>query len=108
MMKERLATGRVDFTAVFAFNDLIAGGARRAMAEHGVRMPEDVSMVGFDDLPPSLDIGLTTVHLPHEEAGRTAVRLALEEHGAHGGSKHVMLGTHLVVRESVRPRLRVG
>jgi LacI family transcriptional regulator len=108
MMKERLAAGRVDFTAVFAFNDLIAGGARRAMAEHGVRMPEDVSMVGFDDLPPSLDIGLTTVHLPHEEAGRTAVRLALEEHGAHGGSKHVMLGTHLVVRDSVRPRLSVG
>lgn len=105
MMKKRLAAGAPDFTAVFALNDLIAGGARRALTEHGVRVPDDVSMVGFDDLPPSLDLNLTTVHLPHEEAGRTAVRLALE-HEAHGGTlPHVMLGTHLVVRDSVRPRL---
>jgi LacI family transcriptional regulator len=64
-------------------------------------------MVGFDDLPPSADIDLTTVHLPHEEAGRTAVRLALDPE-ATGGSKHVMMGTHLVVRDSVRPRLPAG
>jgi LacI family transcriptional regulator len=35
-------------------------------------------MVGFDDLPPAADIGLTTVHVPHEELGRTAVRMALQ------------------------------
>ena len=107
MMKERLAAGSRDFTAVFALNDLIAGGARRALVEHGLRVPEDVSMVGFDDLPPSLDIDLTTVHLPHEEVGRTAVRLALE-HEARGGPPHVIVGTHLVVRDSVRPRLPAG
>ena len=105
MMTERLAAGPPDFTAVFALNDLIAGGAYRALAEHGLRVPDDVSMVGFDDLPPSLDLNLTTVHLPHEEAGRTAVRLALE-HEANGGTPpHLILGTHLVVRDSVRPRL---
>jgi LacI family transcriptional regulator len=107
MMREQLATGRTDFTAVFAFNDLIAGGARRAILEHGLRLPEDLSMVGFDDLPPSADIGLTTVHLPHEEAGRTAVRLALDPH-LPGSSTHLMIGTHLVVRASVRPHLPAG
>jgi LacI family transcriptional regulator len=105
MMKERLAAGPADFTAVFALNDLIAGGAHRALAEHGLRVPDDVSMIGFDDLPPSPDLNLTTVHLPHEEAGRTAVRLALE-HETHGGTPgHVVIGTHLVVRDSVRPRV---
>jgi LacI family transcriptional regulator len=105
MMKERLATGPRDFTAVFALNDLIAGGACRALAEHGLRVPDDVSMVGFDDLQPSLDLNLTTVHLPHEEVGRTAVRLALEHEARGGTPPHVVLGTHLVVRDSVRPRL---
>ena len=105
MMKERLATGPRDFTAVFALNDLIAGGACRALAEHGLRVPDDVSMVGFDDLQPSLDLNLTSVHLPHEEIGRTAVRLALEHEARGGTPPHVVLGTHLVIRDSVRPRV---
>jgi len=105
MMTERLAAGPPDFTAVFCVNDLIAGGAYRALSERGLRVPDDVSMVGFDDLPPSLDLNLTTVHLPHEEVGRTAVRLALEHESRGGSPPHVILGTHLVVRDSVRPRL---
>lgn len=105
MMKERLAAGPRDFTAVFALNDLIAGGACRALAEHGLTVPDDVSMVGFDDLQPSLDLNLTTVHLPHEEVGRTAVRLALEHEARGGTPPHVILGTHLVIRDSVRPRV---
>lgn len=61
-------------------------------------------MVGFDDLPPAEDLDLTTVYQPHEELGRTAVRLALSTgHRAQGGAlPHVVLGTHLVVRGSVR------
>jgi len=105
MMNEFISTGRRDFSAVFACNDLLAAGARQALLEHGLRVPDEVSMVGFDDLPPAQDIDLTTVHLPHEELGRTAVRLALE-HVTHGGAPpHVVLGTHVVVRGSVRPRL---
>nr|MDT0661961.1 LacI family DNA-binding transcriptional regulator [Micromonospora sp. DSM 115978] len=106
MMKDRLAAGPPDFTAIFAVNDLIAGGAHRALLERGLRIPENVSMVGFDDLQPALDLNLTTVHLPHEEVGRTAVRLALEHEARGGTPPHVILGTHLVVRDSVRPRLR--
>lgn len=104
MMRERLAAGPADFTAVFAANDQVAAGARQALREHGLRVPDDISLVGYDDLPPAEDIGLTTVHVPHEELGRTAVRLALErERGTTDGSGHVMLGTHIVVRTSVRP-----
>ncbi|GAB3651654.1 LacI family DNA-binding transcriptional regulator [Glycomyces tarimensis] len=103
MMRERLASGAPDFTALFACNDQIAAGARQALLEHGLRVPDDISMVGFDDLPPAMDIDLTTVYQPHEELGRTAVRLALE-HAKHGGPPpHTVLGTHLVVRGSVRP-----
>lgn len=105
MVKERLAAGPPDFTAVFACNDLLAAGARQALLEHGLRVPDDVSMVGFDDLPPAQDLNLTTVHQPHEELGRTAVRLALEHAATGGPPQHVVLGTHLVVRDSVRPRL---
>ncbi|MFI6513359.1 LacI family DNA-binding transcriptional regulator [Streptosporangium sp. NPDC050855] len=103
MVRERLGAGPADFTAIFACNDLIAAGARRALREHGLRVPDDISMVGFDDLPTAADIDLTTVHVPHEELGRTAVRLALERRrDASGMTGHVMLGTHIVVRESVR------
>lgn len=102
MMRERLEAGPRDFTAVFAGNDLMAAGARAALRERGLRVPDDVSLVGFDDLPPSDDIDLTTVHVPHEELGRTAVRLALDSDTA-GTSRHVMLGTHIIVRDSVRP-----
>jgi LacI family transcriptional regulator len=101
MLRERLAGGPPDFTAVFAGNDLLAAGARQALREHGLR----VSMVGFDDLPTAADIDLTTVHVPHEELGRTAVRMALEQRGQDrmGQPDHVMLGTHIIVRDSVRP-----
>ena len=63
-------------TAFFAENDVLAVGAMRALNEHGIRVPEDVSIIGFDDLslgafsnPP-----LTTVHVPKHEVGEIAVR----------------------------------
>lgn len=101
LMRNRLATRPVDFTAVQAANDLIAAGARQALIENGLRIPDDVSLIGYDDLPPAADIGLTTVHLPHGELGRTAVRLALSGDSA-DPVDHIVLGTHIVVRDSVR------
>ncbi|MCG5217703.1 LacI family DNA-binding transcriptional regulator [Streptosporangium sp. KLBMP 9127] len=109
MIRQRLESGPPDFTAVFAGNDLIAAGARQALREHGLRVPDDISLVGFDDLPSAADIDLTTVHVPHEELGRTAVRLALERRQDKSGmSEHVMLGTHIIVRDSVRPLRGAG
>ena len=99
-MRDVLSARPPAFTAVQAANDLVAAGARQALLENGLRIPDDVSLIGYDDLPPAADIGLTTVHLPHDELGRTAVRLALR---ADRADDHVVLGTHVVVRDSVRP-----
>jgi DNA-binding LacI/PurR family transcriptional regulator len=94
-----LATGA---TALIAFNDLLAIGALRRLEERGVGVPEQVSVVGFDDIfgadfchPP-----LTTVAGPLEEAGRTLVDVLLA-----GGSvaPEITLPTHLRVRESTGP-----
>lgn len=66
-------------------------------------MPGDVSVVGFDDVPFATDLtpALTTVRVPYEELGRTAVRLPLDREEASAGDDHVVLGTQLVIRQSV-------
>ncbi|WP_406641687.1 LacI family DNA-binding transcriptional regulator [Amycolatopsis sp. WGS_07] len=87
-----------DFTAVFAATDLIAAGARTALRAHGLRVPEDVSLVGYDDLDLAEDLNLTTVRVPYEELGRAAVHLALSGH-----TEHEVLETSVVIRGSVAP-----
>lgn len=61
--------------AVFAFNDLVAAGAIRAMKQHGLRIPEDVSVIGMDNLPTAsmLNPALTSVHVPKYDMGGVAV-----------------------------------
>ncbi|GAB2874116.1 LacI family DNA-binding transcriptional regulator [Streptomyces mayteni] len=106
VMRERLAAG-LDFTAVFAVTDAVAAGALQALTEHGLAVPEDVSLAGYDDVSPAADLRpqLTTVHVPYEELGRVAVRLALARRDRPDrGQQHALLGTHVVVRESVGPR----
>ncbi|MFJ2115351.1 LacI family DNA-binding transcriptional regulator [Streptomyces sp. NPDC087850] len=68
-----------DLTAVVAANDTVALGACAAVRERGLRIPEDISVAGFDDLPFSVDAtpALTTVRLPLFEAGARAGRLAM-------------------------------
>ncbi|MFJ9029404.1 LacI family DNA-binding transcriptional regulator [Streptomyces sp. NPDC102274] len=68
-----------DLTAVVAANDTVALGACAAVRDQGLRIPEDVSVAGFDDLPFSVDAtpALTTVRLPLYEAGARAGRLAM-------------------------------
>jgi LacI family transcriptional regulator len=67
-------------TAVFAACDIMAAGAFQAIYAHGLRVPDDISVVGFDDsLAPYLSPPLSTVAQPMEEIGRAAVQLALAE-----------------------------
>ncbi|MEV0369219.1 LacI family DNA-binding transcriptional regulator [Streptomyces sp. NPDC050636] len=68
-----------DLTAIVAANDTAALGACAALRDRGLRIPEDVSVAGFDDLPFSADAApaLTTVRLPLQEAGARAGRLAM-------------------------------
>lgn len=92
-------------TAIFAANDLIAAGVLDGLEEAGVRVPDDVSVVGFDNTLYSKlgRLSLTTVDQPREEMGRVAVRTLLGRlDGASAGAQHV-LGSRLIVRGSTAP-----
>lgn len=106
-LKKRLAAGPPDFTAVFAWDDHMAARALVALREAGVSVPDDVSVIGYNDEREAQDVypALTTVSIPHMELGREAVRLALHRDGTAAPNQHVMLGTHIVLRDSVRPRI---
>jgi LacI family transcriptional regulator len=77
-VNEALASG-VDFDAVFAHNDLAATGAMQALLDGGKRIPQDVAVVGFDDIPMAAHTQppLTTVHQPLREMGEAAARMLL-------------------------------
>ena len=93
-------------TAVFASNDLQALGVLEAARALSLRVPEDLSVVGFDDMPPAQWSAppLTTVHQPFAEMGRVAVQnlLRLVE-GVPLAAPRVELATQLVVRASTAP-----
>ncbi|MDG4866042.1 substrate-binding domain-containing protein, partial [Streptomyces sp. T-3] len=90
-----------DLTAIVAANDTVALGACAALREAGLRIPEDVSVAGFDDLPFSVDAvpALTTVRLPLHQAGARAGRIAMGREKAPGGELGTVRG-ELVVRGS--------
>ena len=91
--------------ALLADNDMIALGAMKAMAEFGIRIPEDISIVGFDDLtfssisyPP-----LTTLRVPKQEMGRAVVRRLRNILKDNDGIKIKMqMCTQFIERESVK------
>jgi LacI family transcriptional regulator len=93
------------FSAIFAANDQMAAGARLALHRRGIRVPEDVSLVGFDDLPYSsyMTPPLTTVRQPALEMGKKAAQLVLamlESKPIEG----MLFPIELVIRESVTIR----
>jgi LacI family transcriptional regulator len=106
MAMERLLDSRQRFTAVFACNDQMAFGASLALHRRGLRVPDDVSLVGFDDLTTSVYTvpPLSTVHQPGYELGRLAAAAALQL--LSGTKPEVsMPAPRLITRESSR-RLR--
>jgi DNA-binding LacI/PurR family transcriptional regulator len=95
-------------TAILAMSDVLAIGALQAAGEVGVVVPEDLSVVGFDDSPAAVLASppLTTVAQPHGEKGRLAAEwlVAAIESGAElSPDRRAILPTELVVRESTRP-----
>ena len=101
----KLLTSKKRFTALFAFNDISAMGAIRALREAGLRVPHDVSVVGFDDIQSAAyqNPGLTTVRQPLKEMGRTAAetllrRIRKAQPDALGGE--IMVEPELIVRET--------
>jgi LacI family transcriptional regulator len=103
-MNRLLDSGRA-FTAVFAANDQTALGARLALFRRGIRLPDDVSLVGFDDLPVSryATPPLTTVHQPVYEVGRLLVDAMFDLLEGRPAKLEVPR-MELVVRESTRRR----
>ena len=99
--------GHADFDAVFTGDDDAAIGVLRSLRDHGIKVPEDVSVVGFDDLgfAQFLNPPLTTVRAPTEQVGRIATEKLfslLDESSSNGNSSNgtVILPTEIVFRRS--------
>lgn len=93
-------------SAYFADNDIIAAGCIRAMRERGIRVPEDISVMGFDDAPnlEHIDPPLTTMSVPKEAMGALAVKrlVSLIRGETHGEAIRIQVLPKVIERESVR------
>ncbi|MBN1782950.1 LacI family DNA-binding transcriptional regulator [bacterium] len=88
-------------TAVFISSDVQAAGALRALQESGLKTPQDMAIVGFDDIELAQYLGLTTIHQPLFEMGRTAVEHLIHMIGNHETERlNRCFSTHLVIRDS--------
>ncbi len=92
-------------TAVFAANDQMALGVIHGLVDRGLRVPEDISVVGYDDIPDSQHFlpPLTTVRQDFAELGALALRLIIDAIEGDEGTEHEMIEPSLVVRESTAP-----
>jgi DNA-binding LacI/PurR family transcriptional regulator len=102
---QRLLASNVEFTALFCFNDVSAIGAIRALREAGKRVPQDVSVVGFDDVQSAAfqHPALTTVRQPLRTMGTLAGESIVRQINAgaeHAPMKQIVVDPELVVRES--------
>jgi LacI family transcriptional regulator len=98
-------------SAIVCFNDKVAVGVMEAAAARGLRVPADLSVVGFDDIDVSRATTprLTTVRQPLQEMGRTAVTMLMRQFDGHAHEALSMaLETRLVVRESTGPAPGTG
>ncbi|PIE36012.1 LacI family transcriptional regulator [candidate division KSB3 bacterium] len=91
----------VSFTAIFAANDMMAFGAKQALKEHGLNIPDDISLVGYDDICFSSVIALTTVAQPSYEMGRNAMVLLIDFiEGRVSSPQQIVLRPSMIIRES--------
>ena len=103
-MSSLLASG-ISFTAGFIASDAVLIGANAALREHGLRIPADISLVGFDDIAWSqyVDPPLTTVRLPAQAIGKQACTMLMQIlSGQVIQEKNIVLPTELIIRRSCR------
>src|SRR5258708_27350145 len=95
-----------DFTAVFAYNDFSAIGAIRSLREAGLRIPEDVSVIGFDDVNSAAfqNPSLTTIRQPLQKMGEIAAQTLLDRLNGREVPKEILVELELIVRESTGQR----
>ena len=97
-----------ELTALLAYNDLVAVGALRACRDMGVGVPQEVAIVGCDDVPLAALVspGLTTVHIPTYNLGQKAMGLLLHMMGDENGQPEpIVVSPHLVIRDSSGPAI---
>ena len=106
VVKQLLAHHR-SFTAVLSFNDIAAIGCIRALHDVGLRVPQDVSVVGFDDIKEAAfqTPSLTTIRQPLHQMGALAVQTLLEQLRASSNCEHpqIAVAPELIIRESTGP-----
>ncbi len=103
---QQLLTQKRPFTALISFNDIAAIGAIRAFRDHNIRVPEDVSVVGFDDIQGAAyhNPSLTTIRQPLHNMGTTAARLLLQRlRGQRDCPDQIAIVPELIIRESTLP-----
>lgn len=96
--------------AVFAFNDMMAIGAMSRLHSRGIRIPEELSLIGYDDIfvDEFLGVPLTTVKQPTEQLGRVAARkIITNEIGSHKTNRRIVFKPELVERKTVRDRRNI-
>ena len=103
-IRKLIESGR-PFTAVLCFNDVSAMGTIRALHESGLRVPEDVSVVGFDDIQSAAYQvpSLTTIRQPLQKMGATAAQLLLKKLAGESIPDLVQVEPELIIRESTAP-----
>jgi len=100
---KKVISSKLDFTAVFAFSDLVAFGVIKALKEQGRKMPDDVAVVGYDniDFGFSLELPLTTVHIPKYELGSEGMKLLHRKINEKiNETQKIVLDTKLIIRDS--------
>jgi len=100
---QQLLARQKPFTAIFAYNDISAIGAIRALQENGLRVPQDISVLGFDDIPGAAfySPSLTTVRQPLNRMGEVAAQTLLDRiEGKKEYPSEMAIEPELVVRES--------
>jgi DNA-binding LacI/PurR family transcriptional regulator len=103
---QQLLTQKRHFTALVSFNDIAAIGAIRAFRDHNLRVPEDFSIVGFDDIQGAAyhNPSLTTIRQPLHNMGTTAARILLQRlRGQKDYPDQVAIVPELIIRESTLP-----
>jgi LacI family transcriptional regulator len=98
-----LLNRKADFTAMVCYDDIAAIGAMRAIRDHGLRVPEDISVVGFDDIQSAAfqNPSITTIRQPLHEMGTIAARVLLERvRGQNADLQMLPVLPELVIRES--------
>ncbi|HSL43380.1 MAG TPA: LacI family DNA-binding transcriptional regulator [Anaerolineales bacterium] len=98
---KRLLESKHHFTAIFASNDSMAFGAWRALEDAGCSIPQDVSIIGYDDIPFASFISLTTIAQPGYEIGRNAMQLLMDLiEGRREPPQRIVLRDSLIIRKS--------